>query len=191
MRDTTTWNSYFPAGRLKDVGGTFQAGKSDNVWTTFRGGGKDFLVLTLELWPRQSVIDWANQVVANHPDHNVIINTHMFLESDGTISTSNGGYGATSPSYLYDNLIAKHANIKLVLSGHTGDGAYASRVQTTPSGSRVVMLNGTWHSANSNPTRQLQIDPTLGRIISRTYGPKTNQTWPGANQTFSGLTFVG
>ena len=57
------------------------------------------------------MVDWAKTVVAGHPAHNVIVVTHMYLEGNGSISTSNGGYGANSPKYLYDNLISRYANV--------------------------------------------------------------------------------
>ncbi len=65
--------------------------------------------------------------MAAHPDENVIVLTHSYLEADGSISQSNGGYGATSPQYLYDNLIKVYPNIKFVLSGHVGISAVPHR----------------------------------------------------------------
>ncbi len=187
VRDTTTWNEYFPADRLARLGGTFEDGRSDNNWTTFDAGGRHWLVLTLELWPRPEVVDWADDIVATHPDHNVIVNTHMFLAQDGSISQTAGGYGATSPQYLYDRVIARRPNVKIVLSGHVG--TFAHRVETI-AGNKVVMLSGTWHSQTTNPVRQLQIDPSKGRVVSHTYAPRTRETWAGANLTVTGLTFI-
>lgn len=188
VRDTRTWNQYFPLSRFSGVQGAFEAGKSDNTWSTFSAGGKSWLVLNLELWPRAEVVSWADSVVAAHPGHNVIISTHAFLEVGGEISQSNGGYGATSPQYLYDNLIAKRPNVKLVFSGHVG--GYSSRLQTTPSGNKVAMIMGTWHSDTTNPVRQVQIDPSKGQIVSHSWAPKTSETWEGANFTMTGLSFV-
>ena len=49
----------------------------------------------------RQVVSWAKDVVASHPHDNVIVLTHSFLEADGSVSTSNGGYGATAPSTLW------------------------------------------------------------------------------------------
>lgn len=187
VRDTRTWNQYFPLSRF-GVRGAFEAGRSDNTWSTFSAGGKNWLVLNLELWPRPAVVSWADSVVVANPSHNVIINTHAFLEASGEISQHNGGYGATSPQYLYDELIAKRPNVKLVFSGHVG--TYASRLQTTPSGNKVAMILGTWHSDTTNPVRQIQIDPSKGRIVAHSWAPKTSQTWQDANFTMTDLSFV-
>ena len=105
VRDTSAYNKYFPVSRFSDLEGTFEAGKIDNAYRSFSAGGVDWLVLNLELWPRKEVVTWAKSVVASHPDENVMVLTHAYLEANGSISQSNGGYGATSPQYLYDNLI--------------------------------------------------------------------------------------
>ena len=63
-------------------------------------------------------------MVASHPKHNVIVVTHSYLTVERRDSSDNGGYGATSPQYLYDNLIKVYPNIKMTFSGHTGAAAY-------------------------------------------------------------------
>ena len=55
------------------VTGRMEAGKVDNYYALFQAGGVDWLVLSLELWPRTAVVDWARSVVAAHPTHNVIV----------------------------------------------------------------------------------------------------------------------
>ena len=123
VRDTTAYNRAFPVSRFRNVEGTYESNKIDNAYATFNAGGVDWLVLTLELWPRTGAVNWAKEVVRTHPEHNVIIVTHAYLEANGSISTSNGGYGATSPQYLYDNLVKLYPNVKMVVSGHTGQSA--------------------------------------------------------------------
>jgi 3',5'-cyclic AMP phosphodiesterase CpdA len=92
------------------VSGRYEAGKLDNYYTMFDAGGVDWLLLSLELWPRTQVINWAKTVVQTHPSHNVIVVTHMYIDGNGNIATDNGGYGANSPRYLFDNLISQYAN---------------------------------------------------------------------------------
>ena len=97
----------------------FEAGKSENGYRTFEAGGLNWLVLDLELWARPQVITWAKDVVASHPKHNVIVLTHAFLDADGSVSTSNGGYGATAPSTLWDAL-DDYPNVVMIFSGRRG-----------------------------------------------------------------------
>jgi len=174
VRDTDEFNKTFPLTGMGNVGGAYTAGKDDNYWTTFTANNTKWLVLTLELWPRTEVVTWAKNVVATHPDHNVIIQTHHYLNGDASISTSNGGYGNNSPKYLYDNLISKYPNIKLVFSGHTG--GFASR-SDKPNGNTVVSyLGNDLGGPTYNPVRILTINTTTGTITSTVHDPIHNTT---------------
>jgi hypothetical protein len=96
LRDTRTWNTYYPPGRF-GFEGLYEPGKSDNGWRTFQAGGLNWLVLSVEPWPRTGVVAWARQVVASHPHHNVILLTHAFLDASGRIAEDNADAGrATS-----------------------------------------------------------------------------------------------
>ena len=90
LRNTAKYNAYFPVARYKRLAGTYEPGKIDNSYHTFTAGGLNWLVLILELWPRTGAVDWAKTVVAAHPDCNVILLTHAYLNKDGTIQKSRG-----------------------------------------------------------------------------------------------------
>ncbi len=163
LRNTATWNAYYPPARF-GLQGVFEAGKSDNGWRAFSAGGKQWLVLSLELWPRTAVINWAKTVVANHPHHNVIVVTHMFLDGTGQISGGNGGYGANSPATLW-NALDDYPNVVMTFSGHVGRAANTSR--TAPDGHRVAMYLQAFHDSTYNPTRIVTVDTTRGTISTR------------------------
>ncbi len=169
------------------VGGRMEAGKVDNYYTLFEAGGVDWLVLSLELWPRTGVVEWAKTVVAAHPRHNVIVVTHMYLEGNGSISTSNGGYGANSPKYLYDNLISRYANIRFVFSGHTGQATH--RIDTGVNGNRIVSFLQALHSS-TNPVRIVEIDTAAGEATTWIYAPGTQTQYPQYDAVVNGLDFV-
>lgn len=187
VRNTTAYNKAFPVSRFPNMAGTFEPGKVDNSYQTFRAGGVNWLVLTLEIWPRQSAVAWANSVVAGHPQHNVIVVTHDYLTDTGAISGSNGGYGATAPRYLYDNLIKVYPNIKLVLTSHVGTST--SRTDVGIKGNKLVSLLQHFHSS-TNPVRLVEIDTAAGTITSRVYAPYTNTSYPSYDTATNGLTFV-
>ncbi|WP_243073761.1 metallophosphoesterase [Microbacterium sp. SS28] len=187
VRDTTAYNRYFPVSRFPDIEGTFEAGKIDNAYQLFRAGGVDWLVLNLELWPRVEAVAWAKTVVASHPDANVIVVTHSYLNADGTISGSNGGYGATSPQYLHDNLIKVYPNVKVVLSGHVGTSAV--RTDVGVNGNKIVSLLTAYHSL-TNPVRIVEIDTAAGTATSSVYAPYTDTSFPSDSTSTSGLSFV-
>jgi hypothetical protein len=187
VRDTTAYNRTFPVARFRNVEGTYEPNKIDNAYATFTAGGVDWMVLTLELWPRTGAVNWAKEVVRTHPGHNVVIVTHAYLEANGSISTSNGGYGATSPQYLYDNLVKLYPNVKIVLSGHTGQSAV--RTDVGAGGNKIVSLLQTYHSQNTNPVRIVDIDTAAGTVSSRVYAPLTGTDYPTDSTSTSGLRF--
>ena len=117
----------------------------------------------------------------------MIVQTHAYLESNGSISQSQGGYGSTSPQFLYDNLIKQYPNIKLVLSGHVGDAAI--RTDTGVNGNKIVSMLQTFHSV-TNPVRIVEIDTSAGTMTSEIYAPGTNTEYPQFTTSTSGLKFV-
>ena len=186
VRDTNTYNTYFPKDRFGARAGQFQTGKMDNAYNTLRSGGVDWLILNLELWPRTSVITWANQVVKANPKKNVIVVTHSYLTSSGQIYTSNGGYGATSPKYLYDHLIKLYPNIKMVMSGHTGKSAI--RTDKGVKGNTIVSMLQCFHSETTNPVRIVSVHTDTGALYTSIYSPSIGKK--EYNQTVKGLKFV-
>lgn len=187
VRDTADFNNAFPESTFSNLRGEYENGKVDNSYSTFSAGGENWMVLNLELWPRQGAIDWAKQVVASHADYNVIVATHSYLNSDGSISTSAGGYGATSPQHLFDTLIKVYPNIKIVLSGHVGGGA--SRVDTGANGNKILSLLQCYHSRTTNPVRLLTISVDKGTVVSSVYAPYTKETL-AAKATTTGIDFT-
>lgn len=186
VRDVSTFDRYFPPSRFGNMRGTYEPGHSENSWATFSAGNRQWMVLTLELWARPAVINWAKQIVSANPDRNVIVLTHSYLEADGTISSSNGGYGATSPQYLFENLIKVYPNIKMVLSGHVGQGA--TRTDTGTAGNKVVSFLQAYHSP-TNPVRIIEIDTAAGTVTSRVYAPGTNTDYPQDTTSTGGMSF--
>jgi hypothetical protein len=191
QRTTTTFNQYWSPEDYSAVAGVFEAGKVDNTYSTFSAEGAQWLVLNLELWPRIPVVDWAEKVIATHPDHNVLIQTHSFLDSAGNIdgagqSVTRWQYGDASPQYLYDRLVGPYANVKVVMSGHVGSAL--SKVVTTASGNRVAYLLQTLHSDTTNPVRLSKFDVDGGTISTRVYAPLDGSTWD--TNTLTGLTFI-
>lgn len=186
LRTTDKFNSYFPVYRFKQQRGRFEADKSDNAYYTFSAGGLDWLVLTLEFTMRHDPLNWAEKVVENHPSYNVIIVTHYFLNPDGNIGQRNAGYGNLSPQEMYDFLIKKHNNIKLVLSGHV-DGS-AKRVDKGVNGNNVYEIlqdfQGKRFGYGNGYLRLLEIDTKEKTISAKIYSPYLDKEM-GGESTFS------
>ncbi|MGN9777078.1 metallophosphoesterase [Micromonospora sp. H33] len=187
LRDTTVFNRYFTADRFGAVRGQFEAGKVDNAYATYPAGGVQWLVLTLEPWPRPEAVAWARDVVAAHPRHNVVVVTHHYLEADGTIGRS-AGYGSTSPRHLFDNLISRYPNIRLVFSGHTGTAAH--RVDTGAHGNRIHSFLQTFHSRRTNPVRLVEVDTAGDSLRTWIYAPHTAEAFPVHDRTLTNLRLI-
>ena len=86
---TTFFNKYFELAKVRktpNFGGVYdkEPQQLENAYYTFEAGGQKFLVLCLEFGPRVDVVRWANQVLAKHPDHATILNTHAYMYYDET-----------------------------------------------------------------------------------------------------------
>ncbi|MFI7610398.1 hypothetical protein ACIBP6_04075 [Nonomuraea terrae] len=188
LRITDTFNRYFPTTRSTYLAGAYQPGKIDNSFHTFTAGGLEWMVLNLELWPRTEVVEWARTVVAEHPHHNVIVNTHSYLTASGAIKQDNGGYGANSPQYLFDRLISQYANIRFVFSGH--EGTTAHRVDTGVHGNTIHSILNCYHDV-SNPTRLVEVDTEAGTFKTWVYSSLTDELKnDGSGFTVTGVDWV-
>ncbi len=81
-----------------------------NTYKVFTVGEVDYMLITLDYKPTADEISWADSLIASHPNHNVIITTHWYLNDN--LTTSNG---------IWENLASKHQNVVLVLSGHVSE----------------------------------------------------------------------
>jgi hypothetical protein len=189
VRNTTTWNSFYPPSRFPGIV-TMESGKTDNAYRRFSAGGLNWLLINYELWPRTTVVNWMKTVIAQYPHDNVILITHSHLEANSVISTSNGGYGANSPQYVFDQVIKQYPNIRFVFSGHTGTSGY--REDTGVNGNKIYEFLDCYHSETSNPMRLLTVDTTKNTITTKVYQPWTNDylTGTGASVSLSNIQWV-
>lgn len=149
-RDFMLWNEYFPYAKYSQYdyfGGAFEEGRMDNYYYLMNIHGEDYLFMGLELAVRPAVAQWANEVIAAHPDHKVIIVNHAYLDVDSEIipagtSNSNGRFknDGMEATELYDCLISQHDNILLVISGHVHHYLTGRRTDVTASGHIVNAL---------------------------------------------------
>ncbi|MCP3142077.1 metallophosphoesterase [Pyxidicoccus xibeiensis] len=189
LRNTTTFNTYFPTTRFQALAGVYEAGKSDNGYHTFTAGGLNWLVLNLELWARTDVVGWVKTVLAAHPRHNVIVITHSHQTSSGGIEQSNGGYGNNSPQYVFDNALKLYPNVRFIFSGHVGTSAY--REVTGTQGNKIYQMLTTYHDSSTNPTRLIEIDTAANTFSTRVYMPYTNtEKTDGSKFTISNVSWV-
>ena len=194
VRDTTLYNQYFPVARYQNTptfGGVYpgEPDKYDNNYHIFSAGGTDWLVLSLEFGPRDPVIDWANDVVINHPNHRVIVVTHSYMYHDDSRHssqwTSPNSYGVASGpggvndgEEMWNEFVKLHSNISFVFNGHVlGDGL--GRMESVGDfGNSVYQIVTNYQSYNNGGDgylRILEIDPSGNTFTAKSYSPHLNQ----------------
>jgi hypothetical protein len=111
----------------------------------------------------------------------------MYLDGSGNIAGDNGGYGANSPRYLFDNLIKQYANVRFVFSGHVG--LAASREDTGVHGNKIASFLQCFH-ASTNPVRLVEIDTASNQAKTWIYAPQSNTSYPQYDRVVSDLSYV-
>lgn len=122
-------NAFFFPDEFPHLGGLFEPGKLENAYYTVNIAGTDYLILSLEFAPSDEMVAWGDQVVAAHPNHEVIVVTHMYTGSNGR-RTMNGQIAGlydigrnpdttvNDGQAIWEKFVRKHANIRFVFSGH-------------------------------------------------------------------------
>lgn len=176
LRKTAKFNSYFPPSRFIAQRGRYEEGKSDNAYYTFRTGGANWLVMTLEFCPRQGPINWAGDIIKAHHEYNVIILTHYYLTGQGDIADRNAGYGDFSPQYVSDRLVKLYPNIRFVLSGHVMSSAL--KVDEGVNGNKIyqVLQNYQNEDLGGGYLRLLHFDLDAGTVSAEMYSPYYKKT---------------
>ena len=117
-----------------------------NTYQTFTVFGNKYLVLNLDLQINRRILYWANEVVEQHPDYNVIVTTHIYLNNDGT--TLDSGDAGSPEKYgsifdaeeLWDKFISRHKNITMVISGHISTSGIITAQRTGVHGNTVTQI---------------------------------------------------
>ena len=110
------YTQYFPASRIEANSPDFMGTKDNNYYYVFEQNGAKFLILALDMKWQQSDIEWANEILAQYPDHFGILLVHQYLTVGGDLDTGATQYA--NVSMLHDDLVAKNDNIRLILCGH-------------------------------------------------------------------------
>lgn len=189
------------------IGGFFEPNKTDNTFHTFSAGGTDWLVLALEWGPRDEVVAWANQVVANHPDHQVMLVTHAYMYYDETIYdwaakgssqswnphsypyAANGSAGSINDGQeLWDKLVSKHENFRFVFNGHVLSDGTGYRSTLGEAGNVVHQMLANYQMKTQGgigDMRLLEFKPDGQTVEVRTYSPVLDRHDMAYDQQFT------
>ena len=147
------FNEYFGYEAYKNQFDGFYNDEINNSYRYFTIGQTNYLFLTLEYAPTDKELEWANEVIADHPNHKVIITTHGYLYSDGTpIGVHDTNVYSTGSvidydktrvynngDQMWDKLVSKHSNISMIMSGHVSSDVLVSK-NTGVHGNEVTQL---------------------------------------------------
>ena len=197
-----------PYAAQPSIGGFYTGdgpGKTDNSWHTFSANGENWLVVALEWGPRDAVVQWADQVVTDHPDYNTILVTHAYMYYDDTIydwATKGSSQSWNPHSYgiqnlpggvndgqeLWDKLVKKHENMKFVFNGHVlGDGT-GKRATLGDNGNVVHQILANYQfnvQGGQGDMRVLEFKPDGETVVVRTYSPVLDRYNTAADQEFT------
>lgn len=209
-RQTDLMNQYLPYSKYskaKTFGGAYVPGNMENTWHTFKAGGMNWLILSLEFGPRNKVLDWAARIIAEHPRHKVIVNTHAYMYSDDTrmgnkdshkwlpqtygVGKATGDEAVNNGEQIWDKLIKNYPNILMVVSGHVLNDGTGTLVSEGIHGNKVYQMlanyqggvEGTEKGGNGF-LRILQVDTKKSTISVKSYSPYVDKYKTDTSQQF-------
>ncbi|WP_157535725.1 PKD domain-containing protein [Microbacterium sp. Root166] len=158
-------------------------------YALFTAGGTDFLVLNLEWEAPTYALEWADRVLAAHPDRTVIMVTHSFLTVSGSRWTGTQRPGGTSQAQLWNNFVSTHCQIRVVIAGHehNGNEGEASRTDANTCGRPVHQLMTDYQdrpNGGDGWLRYYTFDPAANTMTATTYSPKLDRYETDANSSF-------
>ncbi|TPW73625.1 lamin tail domain-containing protein [Schumannella sp. 10F1B-5-1] len=188
--DYTLFDEFFGPDRYAAqpwYGGSIAPGDNAANYSLISAGGADFLMLSLPYAYGEREIDWAEQVVAAHPDRNVIVSTHEHLSPKlqaEPAHRSTASRWVSRAGELWDRVIAPNRNVVAVLSGHFhGLGQVVTEDAGGLPGHDVVELLADYQEFRTHTgqratgfQRLLQLDLASGTIAVDTFSTRLKAT---------------
>jgi hypothetical protein len=185
--DNSLFNEYFAPERYENTVPIAPGDNSAN-YTTFEHQGARFLMLSIGYAYGEREIAWAEDVVASHPDYNVVISTHEHVtpvtrevQAQHSVNSrwiSRGGE-------LWDRVIAPNRNVIIVLSGHFhGLGQIHTENAGGIEGHDVVELLADYQEFRTHTgeratgfQRLLQLDLASSTVAVDTFSATLDESW--------------
>lgn len=201
-RETENFNCVFPANRFSSLQGVYEAGHAENSYHYFTAGGIDWLVVALEFSPRKAVLDWANEVVAAHPNRRVIVLTHAYMYADETrigpedqwnpnvypvCKTAVGDQVCHDGEQMWTTFVKRHKNISFVFSGHILKDGVGTLVSDGDHGNLVYQMLANYQFEENGGNGWLRIVtflPNENKVTVKTYSPYLNLYKTESHQQF-------
>ncbi|MEY1661276.1 metallophosphoesterase [Isoalcanivorax beigongshangi] len=135
----------------------------------FTALGQRFMVLALDWRTSDATLQWANEMVAQHPNTPVIVASHDILDVDlaqhQAVVTGNG-------ERLWEKLIRHHDQIFMTISGHNHHAARTQRFNDQGLSVDMILVDYQDEYAGGNGLmRLLEMDLAAGTVTALTFSP--------------------
>ncbi|WP_167046230.1 lamin tail domain-containing protein [Salinibacterium sp. ZJ454] len=188
--DNGLFNEFFGPARYEAAdwyGGSIAPDDNSANFSTFEASGARMLLLSLPYGYGERELSWAEQVVAAHPDHNVVVSTHEHVtpkDASAAASRSTSSRWLSRADELWNRVIAPHRNVVLVLSGHFhGLGQIVTENAGGLPGHTVVELVADYQEFRTHAgdratgfQRLLQVDLGSGQVAVNTFSHRLGET---------------
>ena len=182
---SANYNTYFGPANFTGkswYGGSNHSGSSGfSSYQTFQADGRSYLVLDMEYhaaYPSAAELSWAQGIINAHPGMPTILNTHEYLNSDGTLLSGEGLGTTVNGTFhpgMWDGLVNINPQIFMVTCGHvdgaTVDSGEATTIATDAAGKPVYELLANFQDINQGDgyMRLYQFDEANSAIHVKTY----------------------
>lgn len=197
-------NEYFPPDYYKSMptfGECMDSNKIENSYHTFVAHDTSFLILNLEFWPRDHVIEWANQIIEMHPGNRILLNTHAYMYTDSkrynlrdcgvrqmwnpTAYNSEGG--GNDGQEMWEKLVSRHPNFIMTVNGHVLNDGLGRKTSIGQHGNFVhqMLVNyQSYYEGGEGLVRLLHFHPDKKTVQVRTISTSTGQFRTGPQEQF-------
>ncbi|UTT61708.1 lamin tail domain-containing protein [Microcella humidisoli] len=188
--DAALYNECFGPERYADAPGFVAPIAPDDAtssYTIVQAGPAPVLVLSIGYGYGERELAWAEHIVQQHPDHNVVIATHEHLTpltrwDPARRATDNRWLSRADE--LWERVVAPNRNVVAVLAGHYhGLGAIVTPDAGGIEGHTVVELLADYQEFRTDSgeratgfLRLLQWDLAAGQLLVDTYSPRLDAT---------------
>jgi hypothetical protein len=199
VRNSTLFNHYFPYAHMSQLplfGAAYEPGKIDNAYYLLETGKLKWIIFTFEFGPRNSVLEWAGDIISGQQDRIVIINTHSYMYSDSTrqgpgdswrpqaygVGKDKGDSSVNDGEQIWEKLVKKHPNVRFVFSGHVLNTGVGTLVSINDAGFPVYQMLANYQEGVKGSVRGgngwlriIDMDFKKKTISVKTYSPFIKQ----------------
>lgn len=200
-RSLSMFNKYVGVHMFQDkpwFGGLYEDGKAENTYALFDVDGMSFLILILEYGPRDSVMEWAGEILRKHEDRKAIIITHSYMYMHGERTKAGDEHNpkiyaaipdANDGEDMWQKYLRHHKNITAVYSGHHVYENLSYRTDKGVHDNTVIQCFQNWQSKENGGGGRIRVvtyDMNENTLKLQVFNPMTNQyeTDPGCELSF-------